>query len=433
MPVSPGTVRLASRLRRGVPRALVVIVYLVAMAGGLPTEAQGPVGILTIEKSGPTGLVQMGSRLSYTVTVGNAGSAPLTSVVVQDHMIGLAAGVALLAPGERAQFGGVHQVTDADVPADLEAGATRFSLRNTAHADSDQTDPVSASWTVDVEYWFNASRAVVGLQMACPATAQVGKSFVVGLAVQNIGDVPLANVRVASDALGLDENVGSLAVGAAGQLSATHRSVGQEDLPGPLVLEAAAWSDRAERATARCEVSVLAAEVPSSACVRADLSVVMQGAGPGSVVHAWVGGTEQEARVTAPNAGGEPQVTWTFYPPEGVSWTVRVSADLPAGFDANRWEVTSAEPTTVSVRRCDQRVITLRVVDREASAVAGGEAGGAEAVLPILPQPGGVQPAVMLPQTGAWDEGPSVERWCLGMLVAFAGLLSARAFTPRKV
>ncbi len=430
MPFSTLLGCLARRLRHGGLRTLVAVGLVAAAAWGhLPVSAQAPAGALTLTISGPTGRVQMGSRLVYAFVVGNQGGAPLTNVTVGDALTGLRESLATLAPGATVEFRGTYQVTEADVPADLPPGASEFALRNLAEADSDQTDPVTAAWSVNVEYWFSASRAVVGLAMACPATARVGEAFPVGLTVRNIGDVPLAGVRVTADALGLNETLPELAVGAAGELSALHAAAGEADLPGPLVLEAAAWSERAQRVTARCEVALLPAAA-ADPCERADVSVIVEGAGPGAIVRVWVGGTEQQPQATAPNARGETQASWTFYPPEGASWEVRAAVDLPPGLDPARWEVTPLGSPTVTLGRCEQRVITMRVVDKGAPADAG-PGGALPGSAALLPQPGGVQPAPVLPHAGAYQ--PSRVPWPEALLALLAGFLLARRAVRRRV
>ena len=109
-------------------------------------------------------------------------------------------------------------------------------------------------------------------------------------------------------------------------------------------------------------------------------------------VQANLGGTLQEVLHTAPNARGEAQATWTFYIPEGQAWTVRVSADPPAG-----WDVRAPGGDTVQIAPGDRRTIYLDVAPRQE---------------PLLPMPAGdvttLSPAPLLPQAGAWS--PSVDR-----------------------
>ncbi len=403
--------------------ACAVVAVLASLGWTRPAQAQAPGAQLNLTKSGPSGTVQMGSRVPYVVVVRNGGSAPLTNVTVRDDMIGLAEQIASLGPGASAEFAREYPVTEADVPPDLDGTATHFSLTNTAQADCDQTDPVTASWTVNVEYWFNASRAELAIQMACPVSARAGEQVSVGLTVRNIGDVALANVHLASATLSLDEGLGNLTVGAAAERSTTY-TVADADAPGPLVLQAKAWSDLAQPVTAQCEVAVL----PSTVCERTDVTVILADTGPGTTVRAWVGGTEQASQTAALNAHGEPQASWTFYPPEGARWEVRVAADLPAGLDATRWAMVAEGEPAVTVGRCEQRVIVLRLEDRGAG--SGGGAG--VAAVPLLPQAAGAQPVAVLPQVGAWVDAPPGLPWLGLSAILLAWLTVARLADRRR-
>jgi len=355
-----------------------------------PALAQAPAGRLTVHVACPAGPLQMGTRLDVTVTVTNAGDATLTNVTVRDDLLGLAEHVGALAPGAEARFSGAHWVSEADVPTGLAPDATQFAIASTVVADSDQTEAQSAAWSVDVEYWFTAVRAALGLHVAGPASAEVGQTASYRVTVTNIGDVALANVRVVSERLGLDAAIETLERGAAREYDVTLGPLTAADLPGPLAVSAAAWSDRAERVEARCETAVRPAEpAPPAAAGRADLAVVVRGAGAGTAVHAWVGGTAQPVLYTAANALGEAQATWTFYIPEGQAWTVRVSADPPAG-----WDVRAPGGDTVQIAPGDRRTIYLDVAPRQE---------------PLLPMPAGdaptLAPAPLLPQAGAWSAG----------------------------
>jgi len=361
-----------------------------AALGGHAVYAQAPEGRLSVSVACPAGPVQMGSRVEVAITVTNTGDAALTNVTVRDPLLGLAEQVGTLEPGASALVGGAHDVSEADVPTGLAPDATLFTISSTVEADSDQTGPQTAAWSIDVEYWFSAVRAALGLHVSGPTTVQVGETATFRVTVSNIGDVSLANVRVVSERLGLDAAIDTLERGAAREYSATVGPLTDADLPGPLAVTAAAWSDRAERVEARCETAVRPAEpAPPAAAGRADLAVVVRGAGAGTAVHAWVGGTAQPVLYTAANALGEAQATWTFYIPEGQAWTVRVSADPPAG-----WDVRAPGGDTVQIAPGDRRTIYLDVAPRQE---------------PLLPMPAGdaptLAPAPLLPQAGAWSAG----------------------------
>ena len=358
-----------------------------AALGGHAVYAQAPEGRLSVSVACPAGPVQMGSRVEVAITVANTGDAALTNVTVRDPLLGLAEQVGTLEPGASALVGGAHDVSEADVPTGLAPDATLFTISSTVEADSDQTGPQTAAWSIDVEYWFSAVRAALGLHVSGPTTVQVGETATFRVTVSNIGDVSLANVRVVSERLGLDAAIDTLERGAAREYSATVGPLTDADLPGPLAVTAAAWSDRAERVEARCE-----AAVGQAATGRADVSVVVRGVDAGTAVHAWVGGTAHPTLHTAANAQGDAQATWTFYIPAGETWTVRVAADPPAGEDVH-----APEGDTVQIAGGERRTIYLDVTPRQE---------------PLLPMPAGdvttLSPAPLLPQAGAWS--PSVDR-----------------------
>jgi len=98
---------------------------------------------------------------------------------------------------------------------------------------------------------------------------------------------------------------------------------------------------------------------------------------------------------------------------------VRVAADLPAGLDPARWAFVPEGDSTVTLGRCEQRTVLLRLVDQAAAAGAAGAG-------PVLPQAAGVQPVPVLPQVGAWEPAPVGLRW--GALPRILGAwLAARA------
>jgi len=427
--------------RRYAARLALATVLLCAACGafGAPVAAQAPAGRLGLSVACPAGPLQMGSSLACTVSVANTGDAPLTNVTVRDATLGLSEQIGSLAPGASAQFTGSRWIGDADVPTDLAPDATSFAISGSVEADSDQTEPQSASWSVEVEYWFNASRAAVGVQVSGPAAAAIGQVVTFRVTVSNVGDVPLANVRVEAERLGLSETIGTLERGASREFGADYGPLTSDDLPGPLAVGAAAWSDRAPRVESRCETAIEpdGGPAPIVSDGRADVSVVVRGIGAGSGVRAWVGGTLQEVLHTAPNARGEAQATWTFYPPTGEAWTITVAADLPAGADPGRWDVRAPEGDTVTVSCGDRRTVYLDVVPRpEAPAPEAGMPAGPAGPAPLLPMPAGdvatLPPAPLLPQAGAWDAAPPALRAPLAAVLGAVGALACAAWSVRR-
>jgi len=104
-----------------------------------------------IDKSAPTnadedgsGDISAGDTLTYTITAVNNGAANLTNLVVNDPMISPSSNTcALVAPGGNCVLTGTYTVTTADVSAGV--------INNTASSDSDQTDPLDDTETVNVD------------------------------------------------------------------------------------------------------------------------------------------------------------------------------------------------------------------------------------------------------------------------------------------
>ncbi len=116
---------------------------------------------------------------------------------------------------------------------------------------------------------------------------------------------------------------------------------------------------------------------PAPLCARADVAAVIYGAGEGTPVKAWVGGTAQPTLYTAHDAFGRQAVLWTFYPPASSDWTVSVEPQLPPGLEGPRWQyrlvwIEPAPPGfqpgqaaggAVTVSRCSGTVLHFQLVD----------------------------------------------------------------------
>ncbi len=488
--------------------------YTVTVTGANGCSAQASVDVvyqgLTIVKTGPTEAAELGDILDYSITVTNVGDVTLTNVRVVDAKLGIDQNVGDLAPGASAVVTGSYQVTEADIPADMEPGDTSFTLPNTATATSDQVGPVSDDWDVTVNYEFQAPRAALSITKTGPATAAIGDIIEYEIVVTNVGDVDLTDVNVVDAKLGLDETIALLTVGASQTFSGSYGPVTEADLPGPIhntaiasqadaetvqdewdvalvtnpglnitkvgpegpveagdVVEytitvsnngdvtlhnvrvvdamlgldetvpslapgasvtynrsytvtqadidrgslynvATANSDETEEVQVTWTVGVLGADP----CIRTDVAVIIYGGWNGIPVNAWVGGTEQEELYTELNAFGEPQVMWTFYPPENTAWDVSVAAQLPAGLDPEEWSYKALTSTTVTIRRCEKHVIYLQLLHEPKQPTP----------LPTVPT---------LPETGSVDGSSGTGS---GHVLAFlaAGLVLAAGWLVRK-
>ena len=142
---------------------------------------------------------------------------------------------------------------------------------------------------------------------------------------------------------------------------------------------------------------------PADVCSgRADIAVVIYGGWDGIPVRAWVGGTEQELRLTAPNTDGEAQANWTFWLPSGATWDLEAQPDPAPDVDAARWRyrlVRVESPTAgiwlddpadgeIQIQGCNSYVLYYQLVDDGTSAEP------VQIPTPqVLPQTGGAAPA----------------------------------------
>jgi len=142
-----------------------------------------------------SGDISLGDTLSYTITATNTGTAVLTGVAISDALLGgltcdqpvtLAPGD----PGDSLVCTGTHVLTQDD--------KDNGEVENTATADSDQTDPVNDSVTVDVPQNPSISLVKSFTDDEVIAGDASGSSF--KIEVTNNGDVTLSDVLV-SDAV----------------------------------------------------------------------------------------------------------------------------------------------------------------------------------------------------------------------------------------
>jgi len=328
---------------------------------------------------------------------------------VTDAKLGIDEAIGDLAPGASAQVSGSYTVTEADV-----AG-----IVNTATAASDQTEPVSDTWTVEVAM----QPGLVIVKTVNTASAAVGDLITFTLKVTNSGDVPLTDVTIRDPLLGIVHLLGDLAVGESATMEVPH-TVTEADLEGIHNVATVTGTDPAGETLSDEDDAIVVVErryeqpptpVP---CIRSDVAVVVFGGWDDIPVKAWVGGTEQETLHTAVDAFGQQQVLWTFYPPENTSWNVTVQPQTPAGMDPARWqyklvriespslgtENNSPGSPSVSITRCNQYVLYFQLMDNGTTP-------------PVAPTP---PSEPRLPVTGGGPE--PVVAGGLGLFAALSGL-----------
>ncbi len=196
-----------------------------------------------------------GDDIIYTVTVQNTGNVTLTNLVVTDPLTGLSETIASLAPGASASFDVTYEATQADFDTN---GDGDGDIDNTATANSDQTDAVQASATVDL---------VRVPELAITKTANVasvdaaGDDIIYTVSVENTGNITLTNLLVTDPMTGLSETIASLAPGASQSFNVTYEAT-QADFDnrgggdGDIDNTATADSDQTDAVDASATVSL---------------------------------------------------------------------------------------------------------------------------------------------------------------------------------
>ena len=226
---------------------------------------------IAIDKVGSVTTAEIGETVTYTITVTNDGQLPLSNVVVSDPLLGLSnyvpvgsAGAGILLVGESVQIVGSYTVTESDY-------TSRNPLVNTATANSNWAGPVSDSWSVTI----TAAPGLSILKTGDTGPVSIGETIDYAITVYNTGNVGLTNVTLVDGKLGIDTNLGSLAVGASQTITGTYGPVSESDLPGPVVNTATADSDQTSPVTDTHSVGIVTA--PSLTIVKTGDEVVYVG------------------------------------------------------------------------------------------------------------------------------------------------------------
>jgi hypothetical protein len=169
---------------------------------------------------------QVGELLTYKLVAQNVGNGILTNVTIHDPKLGdltcQPAQPATLQPSDKLICEGSYLVTQGD----LDAG----HVINTAVADSEETAPVEDSETVPAV--LNPALTLVKHGDAGPVT--IGDMIHYTITVKNTGNVTLHDVIVTDAKLGINENIGTLAVGESKSVTGSYGPVKEADLPGPI-------------------------------------------------------------------------------------------------------------------------------------------------------------------------------------------------------
>ncbi len=183
---------------------------------GLSHASGGPVSAMTVHKTAmvPGGTANAaGEVISYDITVANVGNTNLTGITVTDPSVSNLAAVDAnfdgfndgdinhdnqLSTGETWQYTANHTVTQSDLDTN---GGGDGQINNTVTADSNQTTPVSASSSVEVEQSTHVTLTKNGM-VAGGTIDQAGELVHYRILITNDGLVTLTNPAVTDPSLG---------------------------------------------------------------------------------------------------------------------------------------------------------------------------------------------------------------------------------------
>ncbi|MBI9043448.1 MAG: sortase [Anaerolineaceae bacterium] len=166
--------------------------------------------VMTLEKAiSVSGPYEIGDSLDYQISVDNIGSSVLNNVTLSDPDLLFNTCFEMLPSSQTVVLPGILEVGDSIicsashvvVQADVDAG----SFTNTVTADSDETDPLTDSVTVQIED--NASLEVYKQVTSTGPHNVVGALIEYDISAVNTGDATLTNVTITDP--GTDVNLGT--------------------------------------------------------------------------------------------------------------------------------------------------------------------------------------------------------------------------------
>ena len=195
--------------------------------------------------SGEAGAFKLGETIEYAITVTNTGNLTATDVKVSDANADNFGEKVIesLAPGASETFTASHTVTEADVLAG--------KVNNVATAKGTSPDPATPEVPVtpgeDTKIVDPVNTTLtVAKQAAAPANGeayQLGEEVAYTISVTNSGNVAYSNVKVSDAQTGLNEVIGTLAVGETKTYEVKHVITEQDIVAGVYVNTATAKAD----------------------------------------------------------------------------------------------------------------------------------------------------------------------------------------------
>jgi len=270
--------------------------------GEITDQTSVDLAALSLTKSALESAVKVGDTIHYSLTVKNEGNVTLTYINITDPKLGINSTIPSLDPGSFQTISGSYQVTDADLPG---------PVVNTATADSDQTDPVTAGTGVAVYS--------LAIDKSAPAGPfKLGQTVPYQIKIWNAGSAELSNVVLNDAKLGIvNQLIGTLPVtnNVANPIviNSFYGPISEADLgPNPIHNTATADSDQTDPAVSdSCDVPVAAVKISKT--------------GPTTMT---IGQTIQYT-ITVQNLGSAVLTNVLVQDPRiGINWSI---AQLPVG------------------------------------------------------------------------------------------------------
>ncbi|MFE6104205.1 hypothetical protein ACFVQ4_30190 [Streptomyces laurentii] len=202
------------------------------------TQVTVPIGtphVTLAKRVTSTGPYQVGSEVAYAYTVTNTGTLPLDDVkVLDDHATDVTCAATTLAAGASTECTATYTITQADLDACREAGATtECVITNVAQAGG--TDPtgreiVSDPAEADVTIPIGEPSITLTKRVTSPGPFHVGSQVQYQYTVTNSGNTALTDVRVGDDRVtGVTCQATTLAPGASTMCTGTY-TITQADI-----------------------------------------------------------------------------------------------------------------------------------------------------------------------------------------------------------
>ena len=291
---------------------------------------------LLIEASATEAYV--GDAITYSYTVINTGDVTLTDIEVNDDLLGsISLQTSRLGPKESTAGKGVYVVRESDPPWPIVDVATVVAVSPTGERVTDDSAPVI------VNLFPSGEPAIEVTKTADPTTARVNDEITYIYTVTNTGNVPLMDVSLTDELLGVTGLAASTLAPAESTTATAVDTVMESDLPGPLKTIATATASDAFGRIAADQASAtltLEAEV-------ADSEWTSEGeiAGRGEIIVSSYDGKVIISEVAWAGTAVDPWGEWIELRNLGTTsvdltdWTLRWRRKHPSTPDEHRWKV----------------------------------------------------------------------------------------------